>query len=207
MKQSMTDSLTRGIYANESDTDAAYSTCDAAVVILQRCSGKKRERTPRLRTFSNERASTEDDGQIDVMEHSNRLLEFLRVRRQQQWGYKAFSFSEDHDESDEGVSVVKKSESCSAQTISSSALGLPITEAESLRTNGCRYCSESLVQEIPSLFCPQVTVHSIATQTRAEAQSPPSELRDQMAVSTITKADLLMLRLCELDALLHIFFS
>ncbi|KAF5219671.1 hypothetical protein ECC02_007309 [Trypanosoma cruzi] len=207
MKQSMTDSSTRDIYANESDTDAAYSTCDAAVVILQRCSGKKRERTPRFRTLSNERVSTEDDGHIDVVEHSNRLLEFLRVRRQQQWGYKAFSFTEDHDGSDEGVSVVKKSESRSAQTISSSALGLPITEAESLRTNGCRYCSESLVQESPSLFCPQVTVHSIATQTQAEAQSPPSESRDQMAASTITKADLLMLRLCELDALLHIFFS
>ncbi|RNF04047.1 hypothetical protein TraAM80_05324 [Trypanosoma rangeli] len=192
---------------NDTDTGAAYGTCDASVVILQRCAGKKRERTPRFKSVSSGEAFTENNGHIDVVEHSSRLLEFLRLRRQQRCDNRSLFHTEDPDGSDEVVSTLKQSESHSAPPISFSLVELPKAEKSETQSNGFRCGGESLLQEGSSLLRPQAAVRSTATQTQAETQLGSSDSNDQMAVSSLTKADLLMLRLCELDALLHIFFS
>ncbi|RNF02503.1 uncharacterized protein Tco025E_08378 [Trypanosoma conorhini] len=207
MKQSLLDSWARDVEEDGTDTGAAYDTCNAAVVMPQRCSGKKRERTPRLKTVSSEEVSADNNGHIDVVEHSGRLLEFLRLRRQQQCSNRALAPTEDSGGNDEAVFIRKQSESRSVLPRSSPVFGLPTSEKGETQSIGYRYDAESLMQETPSFLRPQVAVRSIATQTQAETQSAPSGSSDQMTTSSLTKVDLLMLRLCELDVLLHIFFS
>ncbi|KEG14417.1 hypothetical protein DQ04_00481120 [Trypanosoma grayi] len=193
----MAHSTTSADGMDDTGTGAAYSTDEAAAVsTAPHCAGHKRSRSLRLTTTSAEEVFSDVCEYSDVVEHSNRLLELLRVRRRGQESGGASTSTEGIDRHNGIVTSIKGSEAHCVQPASFSVVKMPLVRRETST-------DDVLIQHERKPGAHWVTTHSVGTQT----QTLTSEPSDQLMVPAMSRVDFLMLRLCELDALLHIFFS
>ncbi|ORC90163.1 uncharacterized protein TM35_000092130 [Trypanosoma theileri] len=186
---------------------AAYCTSTVNRIETSSISSQKRVRSPQMSSsFTGEVCcSSNDDNDVDIVEHSNRLLELLRVRRRE-WNVRVGVSTESSSEYYINELSLKESNTQILKTSSPPLIQLPVTERYLKKVNVHRSGCESIREEEkePSyLSSPPPVVHNVATQT----QTTSIEGNNQMIDTNMAPADLLMLRLCELDALLHIFFS
>ncbi|KAH9598808.1 hypothetical protein LSM04_001799 [Trypanosoma melophagium] len=207
----MKGNSTETLEEEEDITEIGAAYCTSAVDRIENSSvsSQKRVRSPHMSSFSGEvrYSSNDDTNDVDIVEHSNRLLELLRVRRRE-WNVRVGVSTESSSKYYINELSLKESNTQVLKASSPPLVQLPATERYlkrvSVHRGGCGSIREEEEEE-PSYFSsPHPEVHNVATQTQITSIEANNQIVD---TTTITPADLLMLRLCELDALLHIFFS
>nr|CCC89864.1 conserved hypothetical protein [Trypanosoma congolense IL3000] len=174
---------------------AAYIKEEVTGCDNNHCLGKKRERLTSASTSSENNDCSVNGDSEDVVKRSERLLEFLRGRRSHR-GCAVYTLSPDCSE-----------HACPALSASFS-LSLPCTtHPPCCREDETTNCDQNQSESSPIVRTTRPALadgfRSVAIQTQASLPG----FNNQMVFPTMTRPDLLALRLCELDALLRVFLS
>ncbi|KAG8345470.1 hypothetical protein TRVL_03697 [Trypanosoma vivax] len=183
--------------------DTLLTSTEGVEVLGSRSPGQKRNRTHFTKTPCNGDSHAEEDACSDAMKHSERLLQVLRVR--QQVSLKGNSTHEAVPVSRTDLSFFTRAEShipfCQLQ-VPPILAHFASTPDERVGGNyGLR--GGSVIGTGPS----QVSIATTTNTAGVQAPIPPAVDSSQLGSTAVTAPEWLVLRLCELDVILRVFFS